>query len=255
MPDEQLRASVVVPALDEADAIAGTVRAIRAALSRVSSDGGIEVIVVDDGSTDGTADAALSGGADQVVVLPHNRGKGAAVRVGVEAARGATIAFTDADLAYSPDQLLRVVAAIEQGWDVAAGSRTHPGSITVRGAGSVREVGSKLINLLTRGTLLSRPRDTQCGLKAFRGDAARRIFARTRIDGFAFDIEVLHIAERLGLAITEVPVELRSSERSSVKVVRDGLRLLRDVRRIRRWSARGLYDRPRTDVAAGRDAP
>ena len=76
-------------------------------------------MVADDGSTDGTADAALAAGADQVVVLPENRGKGAAVRAGVAAARGRTIAFTDADLAYSPDQLLRVLAEVEDGWDVA----------------------------------------------------------------------------------------------------------------------------------------
>ncbi len=84
------------------------------------------MVVVDDGSTDGTADAALAAGADQVVVLPGNRGKGAAVRAGVAVARGRTIAFTDADLAYSPDQLLAVIGEVEAGWDVAVGSRRHP---------------------------------------------------------------------------------------------------------------------------------
>jgi hypothetical protein len=113
----------------------------------------------------------------------------------------------------------------------------------VQGAGRLRDLGSKAINVLTRGALLSRPRDTQCGLKGFRADVAKEIFALTRIDRFAFDIEVLHIAELHGRSVVEVPVELRSVGGSTVRVVRDGLRLLRDVRRIGRWSAAGAYER------------
>ena len=109
-----MRATVVIPAFDEAAGIGRTVAAVREALAEVAVDGGIEIVVVDDGSADGTADAALAAGADQVVVLPENRGKGAAVRAGVAAARGRTIACTDADLAYSPDQLLRVIAEVEE---------------------------------------------------------------------------------------------------------------------------------------------
>ena len=114
--------------MNEADHIGSTLAAIRGALGGVHADGGVELVVVDDGSSDGTADAALGSGADQVVVLPENRGKGAAIRAGVAAARGRTIAFTDADLAYSPDQLVRVLDGVEDGWDVAIGSRRHPDS-------------------------------------------------------------------------------------------------------------------------------
>lgn len=239
----QVRASVVIPALDEADAIGATVAAVRAALTGALGDD-FEVVVVDDGSVDATADAALAAGADQVVVHPTNRGKGAAVRSGVAAARGRTVAFTDADLAYSPDQLLTVIGAVEDGWDVAVGNRRHPGTATLGGPGTLRDLGSRAVNLVTMAVLLSRPHDTQCGLKAFRSDVAVVVFGLGQVDGFAFDIEVLHLVERHQLSVREVPVTLRTTERSTVHVVRDGLRLLRDVLRIRDRSAAGGYELP-----------
>jgi dolichyl-phosphate beta-glucosyltransferase len=253
-----MRATVVIPALDEAQRIGATVAAVRAALEPLSTGDGVEIVVVDDGSTDGTADAALAARADQVVVLPHNRGKGAAVRAGVAAGRGRTIAFTDADLSYSPDQLVTAIMRVEEGWDVAVGSRRHPGASTERGAGAVRDLGSRAINLVTMAVLLSRPHDTQCGLKAFRSDAAALVFGLGRVDGFAFDIEVLHLVERHELRLVEVPVRLRSADRSTVRAARDGLRLLRDVWRIRHWSATGAYELPavatppRSTIGVGR---
>jgi putative flippase GtrA len=252
-----LRASIVVPALDEAPRIAGTVAAIRDSLADLDADGGVEVIVVDDGSRDGTADAALAGGADQVVVLPENRGKGAAIRAGVAAARGRTVAFTDADLAYSPDQLLQVIGEVEAGWDVAIGSRRHRDTTRVEGAGVVRDLGSRAVNLVAMAVLLSHPRDTQCGLKAFRSDVAKPVFALGRVDRFAFDIEVLHLVERHGWSVSEVPVRLSMGDRTTVRLVRDTLLLLRDLWRIRRWSATGAYELPGESVvpAAARPAP
>jgi putative flippase GtrA len=237
-----VRATVVVPALDEAARIGATVAAIRGALRALADDGGLEVIVVDDGSTDHTADAALEAGADQVVVQPDNRGKGAAIRAGVAAGRGRTIAFTDADLAYSPDQLLRVIGEVERGWDVAVGNRRHADTARVQGAGILRDLGSRGVNLLAMGVLLSHPHDTQCGLKAFRSDVAKTVFALGRVDRFAFDIEVLHLVERHGFTVAEVPVRLEMGERSTVRLVRDTLRLLRDLWRIRHWSATGAYE-------------
>lgn len=253
-PDGAMRASVVIPALDEAPRIGDTVAAVRGALAEMDVDGGVEVIVVDDGSTDATADAALAAGADQVVVLPANRGKGAAVRAGLAAARGRTVAFTDADLSYSPDQLRSVIAAVEDGWDVAVGSRRHPDSRIERGAGALRSTGSRVINLVTMAVLLSRPHDTQCGLKAFRSDVAALVASLGRVDGFAFDIEVLHLVERHELSLLEVPVRLRSAERSTVRAARDGVRLLRDVWRIRHWSATGAYEVTRGPAPSARTA-
>jgi dolichyl-phosphate beta-glucosyltransferase len=236
------RATVIVPALGEELGIGATVTQIRAALTEVERAGGLEIVVVDDGSTDATADAALAAGADQVVVLPENRGKGAAIRAGVAAARGRTIAFTDADLAYSPDQLLRVIAEVESGWDVAVGNRRHPDAERQQGAGRLRDLGSRGVNLLAVGVLLSHPHDTQCGLKAFRSDVAKTLFGLSRVDRFAFDIEILHLVERHELTIVEVPVRLRMGERSTVRLARDTVRLLGDLWRIRHWSATGAYE-------------
>lgn len=238
----RLRATVVIPAYGEAASIPGTIAAVRAALAEL--DGDVEIVVVDDGSSDGTTDAALAGGADQVITQPVNRGKGAAVRAGVAAARGRTVAFTDADLAYSPDQLVTVIEAVERGWDAATGSRRHPDAVATRGPGALRDIGSRVINVATTAVLLSRPHDTQCGLKAFRSDVARLLFGLGRVDGFAFDIEVLHLVERHELSLVEVPVRLDSGDRSTVRAARDGLRLLRDIWRIRHWSATGVYEVP-----------
>ncbi|HEX6568811.1 MAG TPA: glycosyltransferase, partial [Acidimicrobiales bacterium] len=171
-----------------------------------------------------------------------NRGKGAAVRVGVLAARGRTVAFTDADLAYGPDQLRRVLAAVEDGWDVAIGDRRHPRTRTLVTPSRVRSWGSRAINWLSYAVLLGSYRDTQSGLKAFRSDVARFLFARTRVDGFAFDIEVLHLVERHQLSLVEVPVEVANSSRSTVRAARDAARLVVDLFRIRHWSAEGAYE-------------
>jgi dolichyl-phosphate beta-glucosyltransferase len=242
------RLSVVVPAFEEADRIADTVRRLRDGLAPVAAEGGLEIVVVDDGSRDGTADVALAAGATQVVVQPRNRGKGAAVRVGVLAARGRTIAFTDADLAYGPDEVARVAAAVEDGWDVAIGDRRHPETRTVVAPPRLRAWGSRTINWLGYAVLLGNFRDTQGGLKAFRSDVGRFVFARTRVDGFAFDIEVLHLIERHQFSLTEVPVAVVNSARSTVRAARDAARLVVDLFRIRHWSAAGAYE-------AGDDLP
>ncbi|HXH58214.1 glycosyltransferase [Iamia sp.] len=236
------RLSVVIPAYHEADRITATVARVRAELADVAPGAELEVVVVDDGSGDGTGDAAVAAGADQVLTLPANRGKGAAVRAGVLAAHGRTIAFTDADLSYPPAQLADLLAEVEAGWDVVVGSRVHTQTSTLVRARRVRELGGRAINLCTHAVLLGAHRDTQCGIKAFRSDVARSLFSRTRIDGFAFDVEVFHLAERDQLSVREVPVRVANAERSSVRVVRDGLALIRDLVRIVRGGRAGWYD-------------
>jgi len=248
-----LRFSVVIPAYEEAERIGATVRAVRAALADVADDGGVEVVVVDDGSTDGTADAALGADADQVVVQPRNRGKGAAVRAGVLATRGRTVAFTDADLSYSPDQLRRILDAVEDGWDVAIGDRSHADATTVVRTSRLREVGSRVINLFGYAVLLGSYRDTQCGLKGFRSDVGRFLFSRMRTDGFAFDIELLHLVERHELSLVQVPVEVSHSSRSTVRVARDAARLVRDLFRMRHWAATGVYEAGDSDELLATD--
>jgi dolichyl-phosphate beta-glucosyltransferase len=240
-PGEQ-RLSVIVPAYGEAAAIGATVRRIRTELAAVAEDGGLEVVVVDDGSGDGTAAAARAAGADQVLEFPDNRGKGAAVRAGMLVATGRTLVFTDADLSYAPAQIERLLDAVESGWDVVVGNRHHEGSTTLVAAGTLRRVGGRVINLATRAVLVGPHQDTQCGLKAFRSDVARVIFGHSCIDGFAFDVEVIHLVERYGLSLREVEVEVVNSDRSTVHVARDAVLLLADLARIRRRAARGAYD-------------
>ncbi|MGI9119624.1 MAG: glycosyltransferase, partial [Acidimicrobiales bacterium] len=240
-PPGELRLSVVVPAYGEGDRIAGTVRHITEVVAAVAADGGAEVVVVDDGSPDDTAAKAAAADA-RVVSLGRNRGKGAAVREGVLAARGRTVAFIDADLAYPPEQVIDLLAAVESGWDVVVGSRHHVASVDVAGTSSVRSISGRCFNLLTALVLLGHYRDTQCGCKAFRSDVARTIFSHTRLDGFAFDVEVFHLVERYRLSLTEVPVTLVAAAGSTVRIGVDALAMVRDLFRLRRWSGQGAYD-------------
>ena len=145
------RATLVLPAYCEADRIAESVRRVRAELgaalspSSLGRGGGqqLEIVVVDDGSTDGTAEAAREAGADRVVRLEENAGKGAAVRAGVAVATGRTVLFTDADLAYGPAQAAALVERVEEGFDVVVGSRRHTETRTLVRAGRLRELGGE----------------------------------------------------------------------------------------------------------------
>ena len=237
------RLSLVLPAYREADRITPTLERIRHELGPLVGDRReeLEVVVVDDGSDDGTAEAAEAAGADRVVRLERNSGKGAAVRAGVRAATGSTIAFTDADLAYGPAQVAELLVLVEAGYDMVVGSRRHTDTRTLVRAGRLREAGGRLVNLATHALLLGQYRDTQCGLKAFRADVACDLFNASTLDGFAFDVELFHLAERWRLSLAEVPVEVEHSERSTVRVVRDGARLVADLTRIRQRSRRGGY--------------
>ncbi len=230
--------SVVVPAYEEEGRIGVAVERLR---EELVVPGGVEIVVVDDGSRDATSDVARRAGADRVLTLPANRGKGAAVRAGMLASHGRALAFTDADLAYSPAQILRLLHEVEAGFDVVIGSRRHVETTTLVRARRLREVSGRLFNLLSRVVLLPSYVDTQCGLKAFDADAARMLFGRARVDGFAFDVELIYLTRRYGLSVREVPVELTSVQTSSVRLLRDGLHMVRDLVRVRRWSGAGAY--------------
>ena len=235
------RLSVGLPSYRQADVVGDAVARVRAALAPTLGAAEIEIVVVDVGAGEATETRAEAAGADRVVVHPVNRGKGAAVRSGAAVARGCTVAFTDTDLAYDPAQLLALLARVEAGWDVAVGSRRHTDAVTLVRARRVREVGGRFINLLTQAVLLGHYRDTQCGLKALRSDVVPVVLGQGLVEGFAFDIELFHLVERNGLTLTEVPVQVANSEQSSVHVVRDGVRLVRDLFRIRRHAAAGRY--------------
>jgi dolichyl-phosphate beta-glucosyltransferase len=248
-PPGEFRLTVVVPAYQEGDRIAETVRRLRKELDEVAQSGGLEIVVVDDGSNDLTALEAEAAGADQVIRHAVNQGKGAAVRSGMLVGRGRTLAFTDADLSYAPDHLLDLMAQVEAGWDAVVGSRRHDDTTTLVQARRVREIGGRAINLLTRVVLLGRYRDTQCGLKAFRSDMGHLVFRHSHVDGFAFDVEIFHLIEAYQLSLAEIPVRVQNSSRSTVNVGRDAALTVRDVFAVRRDSARGRYDLEPGEVA------
>jgi glycosyl transferase family 2 len=156
--------------------------------------------------------------------------------------------FTDADGSYGPEQLERVVAALDRA-PVAIGARL--GSQAGTGSPLLRRLASPVFNRVMR-LLLGLPfHDTQCGLKGFRRDAAEALFQRARVDGFAFDAEALLVAKRLAIEVVEVAVTAEDRQGSKVRVGGDALRMLADVWKVRRAAARGVYDETRVRDVAG----
>ena len=238
------RATIVVPAFDEAARLAVSLPC----LARWAVAAGAEVLVVDDGSTDGTGQVAAgilrSHRAGSVLRLASNEGKGAAVRAGVAAARGEAIVFMDADLATDLGDLPALLDGLLT-HDVVIGSRSLRGSVVTDDAGR-RRLGAGFNALV--GALTGLPfGDTQCGFKAFRAGAAKQLFALGSTDGFAFDVEILLLASRLGMRITERPVRWHAVDGSKVNRLRDPVRMAVDVLRV---SLRWAGDRPL--VAAAR---
>ncbi len=249
-PEARSSLSIVLPCFDEAERLPGTLAVYLAHFPPSRAE--VELIVVDDGSSDGTsAIADQIAAADprvRVVRTPHNHGKGYAVRVGVQAAEGELVVFTDADGSYGPEQLERVVAALGRA-PVAIGARL--GSQAGTGSPLLRRLASPVFNRVMR-LLLGLPfHDTQCGLKGFRRDAAEALFQRARVDGFAFDAEALLVAKRLAIEVVEVPVTAEDRQGSKVRVGGDALRMLADVWKVRRAAARGVYDETRVRDVAG----
>jgi dolichyl-phosphate beta-glucosyltransferase len=239
-----LHLSVVLPAYDEAERIGAGVERVLSHLARRPY--GSELIVVSEGSRDATAEQARKAGGDAVQVIEYarNRGKGYAVRTGVAAARGAHVLFSDADLSTPIQEADRLLAMHAQGYEVVFGSRALPDSdVRVRQPWWRQSMG-RTFNQVVRRTARVAMRDTQCGFKSFERTAARRIFERARIDRYAFDVELLWIATRLGCRVGELPVAWVNDPHSKVHPVRDSLRMLWDVARIRWLDQRGAYDGP-----------
>lgn len=241
MRDEFL--SVVIPAYNEEGRLAATVsRIVEYAGSNFDR---YEVLVVDDGSTDGTAGLAreLSIGRPELSVIRNeeNRGKGYSVRRGMLSAGGDLLLLSDADLSTPIEEMDKLLRYIDEGYDVAIGSRGLSDSQVEVRQPWYRERMGKTFNFLVRSLLIRGFRDTQCGFKLFRGEAAGEAFGRSTINGFAFDVEVLVIAERLGFRIREVPVRWLNSPHSKVGVVRDSARMFLDLLVIKMNSLRNAY--------------
>jgi len=234
--------SVVVPAYNEERRLPGTARAWIAFFE--GQPFAWEVLVVDDGSRDGTAavaeQIAASCASVQVLRQGRNRGKGAAVRAGMLAASGTYVFHVDADLNVTPDHLPRFVQALRRGADIAIGTRNARRYVATERSGT-RVLAGLLIQVLRRALLLPTIRDTRCGFKGFTREAAQAVFSRATVNGFAFDIEALFIARRLGHRVREIPVEIEFRPGSTYSLRRHLWPFVQDITRIKRRDMRGLY--------------
>jgi dolichyl-phosphate beta-glucosyltransferase len=232
--------SIVVPAYAEERRIGRAVKELRALAAGFPRLG--EVLLVVEPSGDRTVEAArTAAGGDPLITIvenPDHRGKGFSVRTGMLRAAGGIVFFMDADLSVP----LRHVAPFVEYLDVhpetavVIGNRRHPRSVITRRQHPLRERAGRIFNQAVRALGLSASKDTQCGFKAFRREAAQRIFTRARIDGFAFDAEILLLAEKLGLRVDELPVEWINDEHTKFRPLRDGWRSARDL-----WRLRGMH--------------
>ena len=236
------RVSFVLPLYNEAAQIPGLLERVRTCAREHELD--FEIIAVDDGSRDATLAALQAdGGANlNVQALPENRGKGAAVRCGVLASRADRIVVMDADLSTDLEALPRLLAALEDGADVCLGSRHAAGAQLLERQPLVRESLGRGFLALSRRVFAPEVQDFTCGFKGFRGAAGRAIFARARIDGWAYDVETVVIARRLGLKIDHVAVRWRHDSGSKVRLLPAVAGSLRDLARIARNARAGHYE-------------
>jgi len=226
--------SIVIPAYNEEQRLPQTLQRITDWLGGKSWDH-TEILVVDDGSRDKTAKLAESYGRGvRLLRNPGNRGKGYAVRHGMLEAEGQWVLYTDADLSAPIEDFDRLcVAATSGNAQVAIGSRAVDRSLVQVRQAAFREYSGRFFNLVMRLTTGLPFRDTQCGFKLFRRDAAQAIFSRQKLDGFSFDVEDLYIAKKLGIPVVEVPVRWSNVEGTKVSLA-SGLRSFQDLWLIRR---------------------
>ena len=239
--------SIIIPAFNEDERIAETLRAIGRYLQERGE--AAEILVVDDGSSDSTVETSrhalneFPDIASDVITYEKNRGKGFAVRTGLAAAKGEIALFSDADLSTPIEELPKLVKPIRDGeYDVTFGSRALDRSLIGTHQPWRREQGGKVFNLVVRMMTGMPFWDTQCGFKAFEMKKFRPLLDRMQIDRFGFDVEFLYVARLHGLRLMEIPVRWNNDDRSKVNVFRDSLRMFNEVREIRRNAKRGIYN-------------
>ena len=241
-----MRYSLIIPAYNESARIGATLDIVVGYIAQQRCDA--EVLIVNDGSRDDTAAIVrrYASSHPEIRLLENdaNRGKGYSVRHGMMEATGDYLLFSDADLSAPLDEAAKLFAALDRGEDVAIGSRwLNPELQTVRQP-LYRQLFGRIFNLLLRLVLRLKFRDTQCGFKAFRREAARKVFSLQRIERWAFDPEILYLARHFGYRIEEVPVRWSHDSGTRLHPVRDGFVMAGEVLRIRWYSLTGAYRPP-----------
>ncbi len=244
--------SIVIPAYNEAHRLPGNLPKLLAYLDGLAPAGGFEVLVIAEPSEDDTVARCRAAVADrpevQVIANDDKRGKGYAVRVGMLRCTGEVAFFMDADLS---TPLASIATFLEHfqahpNSAVLIGNRRHPSSVIGVHQGFVRRKLSDAFNLVVQALILPGCADTQCGFKAFRHEATREIFSRQHLDGFSFDLEILLLAQRLeGTTLVEdLPVDWCDEPASTLRPMRDGLKMLRDIFVVRSLVRRTLIEQP-----------
>lgn len=237
-PANQPTHSIVIPAYNESARIVSTLESVFAFLA--TQPWNAEIIVVNDGSRDDTVEIVRKFQQVhpelQLIENPGNRGKGFSVRNGMLHARGKLLLFTDADLSSPIDESYKLFRAIDEGADVAMGSRWVRAELQTRRQPFYRQLFGRIFNLALRLVLGLDFKDTQCGFKAFTQRAAATIFLQQKIERWGFDAELLFLAKRSGFKVAEVPVKWAHSAGTRLSPLRDGIRMFGETLKIR-WNA------------------
>jgi dolichyl-phosphate beta-glucosyltransferase len=244
-PAKQVLLSVVIPAYNEAKRLPPTLARV-VAWTRAQPFA-CEIVVVDDGSRDATADiarAALAGVEHRVLVHPTNRGKGAGLATGMTAARGEYVLMTDADLSTPIEEVARFLDAHAAGAPIVIGTRKAPGANVLKRQAPLRERMGRVFTWLSNVLVCPGVTDFTCGFKCFRADACAAVFSRLLEEGWAYDAEVLFLARKLGYAVREVPVPWTNDPSTRVRLVRDAVSSFAGLLRIRWRSLVGRYRLP-----------
>jgi dolichyl-phosphate beta-glucosyltransferase len=252
MSREGFDLSIVIPAYNEEARLPGTLERIADYLPTLGLQ--TEIVVVDDGSRDRTAAVAESFRPKftglRVLSNGRNRGKGYSVRHGMLEAQGDVVLFTDADLSAPIEESEKLLRALNEGYDVAIGSRALNRSLISTRESPFREFAGIIFNKIVRAILRLPFVDTQCGFKAFRRERCRIIFEQQRIEGFGFDPELLYLARHHGLRAIEIPVRWGHSPATTVHMLRDSLKMFVDIFTIRWNAVAGRYARESRSAVA-----
>ncbi len=238
--------SIIIPAYNERARIGATLAKIRDYL-KIKHNESYEIIVVDDGSVDDTSKIAaeFTSGDFNLRVFKNeiNRGKGYSVRRGVIESDGDYILFSDADLSTPIEEYdkLRAVLDADSSVGIAIGSRALKSSQIIIHQPFYREWMGKIFNKIARVLTFKKIKDSQCGFKLFRKETAKKIFELSRVNGFAFDAEIIFLAQKMGFGVREIPVRWINSPNSRVNPVKDSLKMFFEILKIRWWWLTGKY--------------